>query len=544
MKKYKKLLFGTVALSLALASCTEKNPDSTVSSVSTSGQENISETDKTSGTGQSGNNGEKKNELDFHGITLNDIYLSQGTSRAPTTGTYKVLVLPIEFSGKNEAFRADYKERIKNAFEGSSDKNSPDYTGYSESLKSFYQKSSYGKLNLDFVYADKYQVGMTSKNWYNSPDAQAKNGEEQDYDYGSHLLKKAYDNYTKNNTIDKDCDSDKDGYIDATIMVYSTKDYSIDSKNKKFDKVGYYWAYCYNATAFDSNTWAFVPDQNTPIPDNYMFLSYDMLWDNNDNSNNGQPKSDYHTVVHEYGHMLGLDDYYGETDEDFGSYNPMGGVVMQDYNICDHDAFSKTQFGWTEVNYVTTSTTITIKALNTSGQTIIIPTNNGNGTLWDEYIQIELYNPTGLNELDSKTAYGDTLGLSKAGIKVYHIDNRLYYFDGEDDSKYGYVDLKKDVFDIDDNYYLVAASNCQKLGSEYVPDEYNLCQMIQAEGYDTFRAGTATNDDLFQTGSVFDPLKFTDYFQNGKGNNGADFNFTVEFVKVSAEEATVKITFR
>jgi hypothetical protein len=222
----------------------------------------------------------------------------------------------------------------------------------------------------------------------------------------------------------------------------------------------------------------------------------------------------------------------------------MGGVVMQDYNICDHDAFSKTQFGWTDVNYVTTSTTITIKALNTSGQTIIIPTNNGNGTLWDEYIQIELYNPTGLNELDSKTAYGDTLGLSKAGIKVYHIDNRLYYFDGEDDSKYGYVDLKKDVFDIDDNYYLVAASNCQKLGSEYVPDEYNLCQMIQAEGYDTFRAGTATNDDLFQTGSVFDPLKFTDYFQNGKGNNGADFNFTVEFVKVSAEEATVKITFR
>ena len=539
MKKYKKFLFGSLLLPLALTSCTTKDPSAT-----TSGQVNSNNGSDTSvDPGQSSTSGEnRKNELSFHSITLNDIYYSQGTSRAPSIGKYKVLVLPIEFS--DERFEANYKENIKLAFEGSADKNASNYTGYSESLKSFYQKSSYGKLELDFVYADKYDVGQTAKKWYQGGYSNAISGGEKSKDFGTNLLKKAYDQYVGSNQLDKDLDSDSDGYIDATIMVYSTKDYSED-QSKTWDEDGYFWAYCYNATAFESHEWAVNPDVSKPIPDNYMFLSYDMIYDKTDTSNNGKPKMDYHTVVHEYGHILGLDDYYGQAEDSYGNtYNPMGGVVMQDFNICDHDAFSKTQFGWTNYTYVTTSGEYKIKNLESSGETIIIPTSKSNGTLWDEYIQIELYSPTGLNELDSKTAYSNNKGLSTFGIKVYHIDNRLFYFDGEDETKYGYVDLLKDGFKPEDNYYYVGASNSQKLGAEYVPFEFNLCHLIQAGGEDTYCGDYATNADLFQSNSTFDPLEFTNYFKDAKANNGATFNFKIEFTSVTSEEATIKVTFR
>jgi len=479
---------------------------------------------------------EEKKDI-FNNISINDVYKTQDSSKCPTTGDVKVLVLPVEFT--DQKFDSNFKETLNNALTGSPDKTSPNYTGYSESLQSFYKKSSYGKLNLSFEIGDIYSVGKTSKDWYQSTESTMEYDGEIESDSATNMVKKAYDNYARNHTIDSSFDKDGDGRVDATILVYSVDDYSKSNTVAQFDEEGYYWAYVYSTTSFGEMDWN-RPNIEKPTPCNYMWLSYDFMWDRTDRSNNGKPKTDYHTIVHEFGHMLGLDDYYGQEDLENPyepKFDPMGGVVMEDYNICDHDAFSKTLFGWTNYHYVTDTTEITIKPLESSGDTIIIPTSKSNGTMWDEYIMIELYSPTGLNELDSKVAYGDTLGLSKSGIKVYHIDNRLYAIKN-DMSQEGYADLAKDGI-LDDYTYVTAASNCQKL--DFVDPSFSLCHMIQAGGVNTFVGETATNKDLFQTGSKFSFDSFKSFFPKKTMNNGASFDFEIEFVSVSSTEAKVKI---
>jgi len=54
------------------------------------------------------------------------------------------------------------------------------------------------------------------------------------------------------------------------------------------------------------------------------------------------PNIDAHMLVHETGHMLGLEDYYSYS----GLENPCGGVDMMDLNVGDHDAYSKMVLGW------------------------------------------------------------------------------------------------------------------------------------------------------------------------------------------------------
>ena len=55
-----------------------------------------------------------------------------------------------------------------------------------------------------------------------------------------------------------------------------------------------------------------------------------------------------------------------------------------------------------------------------------------NHSPFDEYLLIEFYTPTGLNEKDSLAKYAGVYPqmFQTNGIKIYHIDSRLGYYEG------------------------------------------------------------------------------------------------------------------
>ena len=456
-------------------------------------------------------------------ISYSDIYNTQGINKLPSIGDYNVLVLPIEFNG--DLFPTEYKDCLNRAFNGSSDKNSELYTGYSESVKSFYYKSSYGKLNLSFTVADKYEVGLSARQWYSSSNSklQVIDGEN-DYDNGVNLIGRALDSFKSNNDAIS-FDENEDGWIDAIIGVYSAP-YTSNGKNI-WDTNDYYWAYVYAATGYETDY--SKADLSNPGFNVYGFLSYSFFFDNTKS-----PAVDYHTMVHEFGHILGLDDYYASS----GSFDPMGKVVMEDYNICDHDMFTKVALGWVDPIVGNVDGTVTLK----EGECLLIPSSEGwNQTAFDEYILVEYYTPTGLKALDSTIQYPNrSLGLTDYGIKIYHVDARL--IDDEGTNKYLYWSNIKNKSLTKGYIYQVACSNCHKSDNTDFAD-YSLCHMIEATNKFKFALGYgATNDDLFKEGQTFSLKAYQKFFEEGTTlNSGNSFNNSITINSISSESASIII---
>lgn len=143
---------------------------------------------------------------------------------------------------------------------------------------------------------------------------------------------------------------------------------------------------------------------------------------------------DTHTLIHETGHILGLDDYYSHSVDDL----PMGGVDMMDHKVGDHNAFSKMLLGWVSpkvVDDTLSDFSISLSSFTKTGDCLIVRDTKldvWNGMPYDEYLLLQYYTPTGLNEKDS-AGYGEWSGenyghggtYAKAGLEVYHVDARL-----------------------------------------------------------------------------------------------------------------------
>ena len=162
----------------------------------------------------------------------------------------------------------------------------------------------------------------------------------------------------------------------------------------------------------------------------YVWASYQFLYETADE--NGETVYDptvlnTYTFIHEFAHVLGLEDYY---DTEYVS-EPMGGLDVMDVMLGDHNAFSKFNLGWiTTSRLVVTdsSVTLTLEAFCKGGDTIIIA-NNWDPTLgaYQEYYVIMYYTNEGLNA-------GDDAGyFVRDGIVVYHVNSSLCkeVYDGE-----------------------------------------------------------------------------------------------------------------
>ena len=333
-------------------------------------------------------------------LNMQTIYTNSNAPHLDPLKEQHVLVVPFGFQDENlQAIQTqDNVERIKTAFFGTQEE--IDAVGGWTSMSKFYNTSSYGKSTFGGKVLPTWCVYEgTSSKFYSSSSGNLGI-------YAAEYARKWYKTeYDKENhgALGSDAepityyDCNKDGFLDLVWIVYSHKTGSTDD----------WWAY----VTYTGNS----ANKSYPTVKTLGFASIDWM----DRSSNGY---DIHTFTHETGHTYGLDDYYDYTN----SWKPMGAIDFMDSNLGDHCMFSKFTLGWTAPLVVDDSAVITLRPGTTTGDCFIIPSPGYNGTAFDEYIMVELMAPVGLAETDYKNGYQGTDGYSQPGLRITHVDARVY----------------------------------------------------------------------------------------------------------------------
>lgn len=448
-------------------------------------------------------------------FNLRDLRDTQDFDDPYTVGEQRILVIPVRFS--------DYKTVSYCRFiDGGCDKaisdldkaffGDPSYTGW-ESVSSFYYKSSYGKLKLSGRVTDWFTIDKTA--------AQINSLSSKLYaDPTYYILRKAVNWYQKTYGDLSYYDQDGDNLVDAVWLVYDRPTLSLS------DTI--WWAYTF---------WDYENESSNLKAYTYAWASFEFLYEGQ-YSKNGIEMADAHTFIHETGHILGLDDYYS-----YNSSNPYaaaGALDMMDYNIGDHNAYSKMLMGWVNPLVVQDSTTISINPFESSGDCILVRDySSWNKTPLDEYLLIEFITPTGLNKKDAEDGYvgNDLQHFTVPGIKIYHVDSRIGKFD-----QYGYLSNYTDS--ITSGGYSYYTDIVESNTTTSMTDNTHLLHLIEANKKDTFKNGApATNATLFKEGSTFTPSSYSMFFANGtKFNDGSDIGYNISIDSITSSKATLIFT--
>lgn len=440
---------------------------------------------------------------------LNTISDINGHHYLKSTGDSKLLVVPVEFSGSLKTWDYSSRKDIEYCFFG----NSSD-TGW-ESVSSYYKKASYGKLNLTG------QVATTFKSSYTFAQLNANEDPDQ-------LIANEFNTNVNYADLRKQYDTDSDGFIDSVVFIYKEK---ININSEENDMRWWAFVYAINAPANTAN----------PAVHQYMWASYDFLLPHSStNPYGGNYLRDAHTYIHETGHLFGLDDYYSY--ENNNHYDPSGGQEMHSQNIGDENIFSKLLLGWVNPMVINTENTVDIQLRTSSayGDAIII-NDTWNESPLDEYLILEYYSPTILNEKDANEPYASGAQMfTTSGFRIYHIDARLVACSKSTGK------TEKRIDTIDPAYFnTIGASNTtsrSRLLNSFEKSNYKLLHMIQAGGTNTFKTGNkASNSDLFLKGNSFTPT--SQFFVNGnKFNNGNLIGYRIDVTASDATMGSVRIT--
>lgn len=317
----------------------------------------------------------------------------------PSTGDVKLLVFAVDFSDYPQETYGTPLSDISKAFNGlSSD------LPY-ESLRSYYQKSSYGKLNLTADIYGYYRASHPASYYENENEKlYAWDDINNDWLYGedevtypdSDLIYELLLYYDDEINY-QDYDQNNDGYIDGIYILY-THPVSYETGSE------FWWAYqdvyIYEEDSFDN------------------VEAYNFVWSGMDFFSEGNEAINARTIIHETGHMLGLEDYYDYDTSDYINSGGLGGVDMMDNTYGDHNPFSKLLLGWIKPIVITSSMTVDITPYIESGEVLLL-IDEWKNTLFDEYILISFYSPEGLNEYDKSFLF------SESGILAYHVNATL-----------------------------------------------------------------------------------------------------------------------
>lgn len=427
----------------------------------------------------------------------------------PSIGTYNLLVIPVQFSDR--PISDEQMDRLGKAFNGTSED-----TGW-ESVNLYYKKSSYGKLDMTF---DVQKPFVTEKNYKYYEDYSGKitvDGETITKTGDILLLELALAYYAQSLDL-TNYDTDNDGIIDAVYLIYSAP-VTYDSEANA-DSI--YWAY---VTTYPTETQKYDGLE----VGYYLFAGFDFMDEHTGNSNDTYLGQDGYTpykglkimaetYIHETGHLLGLDDYYDYEDAK-GSGEGLGGADMMDYNVGDHNAYSKLILGWVDPIVITTTQTVTINAFESSGQCLMVLLDY-DGTYFSEYLLIDLYANTGLNSLgasqqNSLLYYDSTTKVgAEYGVRIYHVSSSIKT--PYNDDYYSFTDNNNSVSDT------------------------ALIKLVEADGEKKFASteGYAESTDLWMAGD-----SLLSAFPNYARNDNKKVNFDIRIDSVSKTSATITITF-
>ena len=534
MKKINKA-FTLIGLSLILSSCSLIFPSTTHGSSSSSST-------TTSSTGGSTIEGKTKLAYTYSDVYNHSVYANLDS--CPTTGDIKLLVIPVWFSDSSKYISTSKKDSVRNDIEAA-------YFGTNEetgwrSVKTYYEELSSNRVSISGTVSSWYTPGKSST--YYAEDEYSYDETISASDKTVELVIDATNWYFSSNTNDKrtNYDSDNNGNIDGVILIYGAPDYSV-LENEDYSNL---WAYCF-WTGESKNT-------TNPTPNTFFWASYDFMY----GSNTAKTKTGYnyasgdtthtnidtHTFIHEMGHVFGAEDYYDYSYR----YNPAGGFSMQDYNVGSHDPYTAMAFGWVDPIIPNESTTITIGTFQETKDLILLtPSFNSDYSPFDEYILVELYSPTGLNQLDSTYQYnGRYSGPTSYGIRLWHVDARLTYL--KTNSQYEEFSDKNlttnpktgtGVYHAFSNTYYSndAKDYCSVLGESY--SNYNILQLIRNSTTATFKTKEVLSDSsLFKEGSSFSMSKYKNQFvKSTKLNSGNSLGWSFNVKSISNGQATIEL---
>ena len=241
------------------------------------------------------------------------------------------------------------------------------------------------------------------------------------------------------------------------------------------------------------------------------------------------------TLVHEFGHTLGLVDYYDVT---YSGGNAVGEYDMQSSNAGDWNAYSKYAAGWLEPTVVSgmapgESVEVTIGSMALTGDAIVIPAaEDAQAELpFGEYVIIDLFTDDGLHEYAARE-YGLE---DAAGVRIYHVNAAMerreltHALAFGEAYPIGTVKNTNVVRDNDLGRYLIEL--VQRGGNNTFTDLGNLRTRVKTS-------------DFFRAGDVFTAESYDEFFYGGLMDSGLPFGYTVEVVSVDkeAKQAVIRIT--
>ena len=460
------------------------------------------------------------------------LWKNRGYPHFKSVGENNLLVVPLKIKGYEEYATSENLKKINDSFFLEDSLNTLGYYSLSE----YYKISSYNKLNIKGEVTPWIDLDLTTKEISSSSISNYT------LDCGTYFPTEKAINYIKENlNIDlTKYDNDKDGFIDGVYFIYGCPTFLDDSSLSSST----FWNFTYyNVLNKDKAS------ISSPVLMTYSWSSFDMLSKGSDKT-----KLDTHTYIHEFGHQLGLNDYYDTSNS--GGLNPytspMGGLDMMDNNVGDHSAFSKFALGWINPFVVSGdigSVEVKIGSLIESGECIILPTSNYNNTPFDEYLMIEYIKNNSINKVDSTNGYPSTFYTdgriirfySKNGIRITHIDARSV------DSNLDYTD------NINDMVMTKFSNTASTKQGYYCPlnnNSYVLTSLISANSSRN-TLGTffvANNTDLYNASSTIDFTSNSNSsrasslpYNSNRFNDGNVFNYSIKIDSISESKASIKI---
>lgn len=406
----------------------------------------------------------------------------------PSIGEVKVLVFAIDFLEYPSIMSPASIAEIEKAFNGTSEE-----VTY-ESLRSYYQKSSYDQLDITAdvygfyraIHPADYYEREYEKLYATDPYTGEWLYDESELTYpDSDLIFEVMEYY--DDVIDySDYDSNHDGYIDGLYLIYN---HPVSYENGSDFWWAYQDVYIYEDTLFDN------------------VEPYYFVWSGAEFFDEGHDNVNARTIIHETGHLLGLDDYYDYDLSDIINQGGLGGADMMDSGYGDQNAFSKLLLGWIHPWIVTDTSTLDIAAFEESGEAILF-IREWKDTIFDEYILITFYTPTGLNEADEEWLF------TNSGVIMYHVNAKI-----GNSSNQNYFST---VFDYNNT-----------------DTQFKLIKIIEADmDKDIDNYSYAENSDLFQVDDVLGSNVYPTY----RWCDRSYLNSTIKISGLTSNLATIEIT--
>ncbi|MCI5939964.1 hypothetical protein MRZ76_01075 [bacterium] len=359
-----------------------------------------------------------------------------GGSGMPSSGNVNILVIPVQFNNAKFSDASISEQQVRDVLQEAffAENENGEDTPW-ESLHSYYKKASFGRLNIG--------GDVSSIVTYNADDS---NLDGNNTGLAQTITLDAIKQLEAKGELDPTkYDANKDGYIDGIEVVYFTSQSIPDSGFGTSDSSGdLWWNFTTNVPG--------AKNVKNPGARRIFWSRWDFLTNTYYSSyknDNGNPIGnridgkavDAHTIIHETGHMMGAPDYYSY-DKDEG---PAGCVDMMDQNVGDHNAYTKMAYNWIAPMVIDGSSNnfeITLPSYTDTGKFLLLKnttTDPWNGTPYDEYLLLEYYTPTGVNQMDSTgypewsnatsssggSAYGHGGTYEHAGLQVFHVDARV-----------------------------------------------------------------------------------------------------------------------